>query len=113
MKTNNISFPYPVLGVGDDILPVLPEDCIHVNTSNDTHNYYFDITLKYENKDIRNLVESGYAEYTCEVECIKTLLRKSIPHPTDKFRIQIPRKIVNGRVTFSCFISVILFILLF
>ena len=106
MKTNNISFPYPVLGVGDDILPVLQEDCIQVNTSNDAHNYYFDIALKYENKDIRNLVESGYAEYTCEVECVKTLLRKSLPYTSDNFRIQIPRKTVNGRVTFSCYISV-------
>ena len=106
MKTNNISFPYPVLGVGDDILPLLQDDCIHIDTSNDNRNYYFDVVLKYDNKDIHDLISTGYAEYTCEVECVKTLLRKSIPFTSNAFRIEIPRKTVNGRVTFSCFISV-------
>lgn len=106
MRTNNISFPYPVLGVGDDILPMLPEDCITVETSSDIQNYYFDVKLKFDNKDIESLVMSGVAEYTCEIDCIKTLLRKSIPFTSPEFRIELPKKSINGRVDFGCFISV-------
>lgn len=106
MKTNSISFPYPVLGLSDDILPSLPEDCIVVENSSDIQNYYFDIILNYNNTDIEKLIRDGYAEYTCEVDCVKTLLRKSYPFKDPTFRITLPRKSVNGRVEFSCYISV-------
>lgn len=106
MRTSNISFPYPVLGVGDDILPTLPQDCIVVETSNDVQNYYFDVTLNYENPDIKSLILSGSAEYTCEIDCIKTLLRVSIPFKESSFRITLPKKRVNGRVDFACYVSV-------
>lgn len=106
MKTNNISFPYPVLGVSDDILPILAEDCITVKTSRDALNYYFDVELKYDNPDIKKLIEENYAEYTCEIDCIKTLLRVSQPFKEPSFRVTVPRKSVNGRIDFRCYISV-------
>lgn len=106
MKISNVSFPYPVLGVGDDILPMLTDDCISVEISNDVQNYYFDVTLKYDNHEIESFVSEGFAEYTCEIDCVKTLLRSSIPFKEPTFKITLPKKRVNGRVDFSCYISV-------
>ena len=63
MNLNNISLPYPVLGISDDILPLLPEAPISFELSSDNYNYTFDIELHYENKDIQQLIDEGKAEF--------------------------------------------------
>ena len=30
MKINDISLPYPVLGISDDVLPLLKKDCVSI-----------------------------------------------------------------------------------
>lgn len=39
MNLNNISLPYPVLGISDDVLPILSKDSIIVNMESDNQNY--------------------------------------------------------------------------
>ena len=57
MKYKNVSLPYPVLGIYDDIYPLLEDDCIQmadpVKTATE---YQFRISLKQQNKDISQLV---------------------------------------------------------
>ena len=104
MNLNNVSFPYPVLGSFDDILPA-PE-VPQVEIKQDKQNYYFDIHLAYDNADIKKLVENDYADYVCEISCDMTRYRRCYNSKTLYFEITIPRKSVAGRINFSCTITV-------
>ena len=106
MNLNNISLPYPVLGISDDITPLLPQDSVSVQPLNDAQNYLFIIELKFNNTDITNLIKAGKAEFSCEYECAKTMLRCCKKTDEYKFEIQVPRHSINGRINFNCFVSV-------
>ena len=77
MKLNNISLPYPVLGISDDVMPMLEPDCLTIKVEDDgMGNYRFTVTMKHENECIHQLIRDGYAEYSCEVDCARTMFRK-------------------------------------
>lgn len=103
MKTNNISFPYPVLGIGDDVLP-LPS--ITYEISKDQFNYIVNIDIVMENKTIQNLVNDGFANYTCEVDCSSTFYRICHHEHSPHFSIEIPRSQVARTIIFQCAITV-------
>lgn len=107
MRINDVSFPYPVLRMGnDDIRPLLKDDCIVMSTPVKYPNYYeFSIKLNQENEYITSLIQEGLAEYACEVECRETFMRKCYYSSTPEFTIKVDRKSVFGRINFSCFIA--------
>lgn len=107
MKTDNISLPYPVLSIDDDILPSLPDNCISTKIDTDLRQYHVTITLSYQNRDISKLVNKGVASYTCEYECAKTMMRRCLKTQKPNFNIHIPRKDVAGRINFNCYITVV------
>lgn len=99
MKINNLSFPYPVLGVGDDVMPtphLLPKPVIKNRTS-----YIFEADLDMKNQDIAKYIKTGYAKYVCEVECPRTMLRKCWFSNQPNFCIEIPRTHLAERVSFQ------------
>ncbi|WP_036876840.1 hypothetical protein [Xylanibacter oryzae] len=104
MNLNNVSFPYPVLGSFDDIMPAPNEP--EVKIFQDKKNYYFDIKLSYENKDIESLVNEDYADYVCEVSCDMTKYRRCYKGEKLNILIDIPRKSVAGKINFTCTITV-------
>lgn len=106
MKLNNISLPYPVLGISDDIKPLLKDDCVIIENISDAINYCFNIKLKIENEDISSLISEGYAEFSCEIDCIGTLFRRSYSSSDGNIIIKIPRKNLVGRIFFNSFVSV-------
>lgn len=106
MNLNNVSLPYPVLGISDDITPLLPENTVSVQVLPDARNYLFLIELRFDNEDISNLIDIGKAEFSCEYECAKTMLRRCKKTSEYKFEIQVPRHSINGRINFNCFVSV-------
>lgn len=106
LNNNNISLPYPVLGISDDILPMLPEDAVTFELNADVRNYTFEIWLKFDNPEITDLIREGLAEYSCEYECARTMLRECVVSKDAHFTIVIPRHSVNGRLKFSCLVSV-------
>lgn len=106
MKLNNISFPYPVLGLRDDVLPLLDEDCVKIESSSTPDSFILNISLKQGNKTITDLIKAGKAEYTCEIDCQKAFLRENVSSPNSHFTITIPRRKVNGRVYLNCFVTV-------
>ena len=67
MNLSNISFPYPVLGSFDDILPAPDEPKVDIRQ--DKNYYHFIIKLAYDNVDIKELVDNAFADYVCEVNC--------------------------------------------
>lgn len=107
MKYNDISLPYPVLGVNDDVFPLLEDDCIQINSPiKSAKEYTFEVRLSHHNEKIEQLVKEGYADYVCEVNCKETFLRKCIKSPNPFFKITLARRDVNGRINFNCFIAV-------
>lgn len=106
MKYKNVSLPYPVLGIYDDVYPLLGDDCIQMSDPVKTATeYQFGIDLKQGNKDIAQLVNEGKAEYACEVTCRGTFLRRCYKSSTPRFDIRLGRTEVNGRIEFQCFIA--------
>ena len=104
---SNASLPYPVLSsYGDDILPMLDRNSVLVNQTHDRKNYTFSIQLLQENEDISKYIEDGKAEYTCEVTCAKTYLRRCYHSPFPAFTIEIGRKEVIGDIFFQCFVRI-------
>ena len=106
MKYKNVSLPYPVLGIYDDVYPLLGDDCIQrSNPVKTATEYQFGIDLKQGNKDIAQLVNEGKAEYACQVTCRGTFLRRCYKSSTPHFDITLGRTEVNGRIEFQCFIA--------
>lgn len=104
MNLSDISFPYPVLGSFDDILPAPAEP--KVNVLQDKNDYHFDIQLAYDNPEIERLVNEDYADYVCEINCDMTRFRRCYKGKQLHFQIDIPRKSVAGKMLFSCTITV-------
>lgn len=103
---NKASLPYPVLGHGDDLVPGLDSNSIMVDIVADKRNYSFKIDLLMDNEDILALIDEGKAEYTCEVTCPRTYMRRCYHSPFPGFNIEIGRKEVVGDVNFHCYVTV-------
>jgi len=104
MKFNDVSFPHPVLGVGDAInsnISFSPEPQI----ISDENNYTIVVNCEHDNKDLAELVNSGQSEYFCEATCSNTLYRKMIKSSSNRIEFEIPKKHVKGRIDFICAIS--------
>ena len=100
MKINNLSFPYPVLGIGDDITPS-PGFASDPNVSKATGKYIFEVTLDMSNADIDNQIKNANASYVCEVECSRTLLRKCFFSQKPHFKIELAKTLLAERVSFQ------------
>lgn len=98
MKFNEISFPHPVLGIGDAINSNIKLEETEIKSSVDV--YEISLKFKQNNEDIEQLVNSGKAEYLCEATCSNTLFRTSVTSDTNKIEFSIPKKAIKGRVEF-------------
>lgn len=98
MNLDNVTFPYPVLGINDDILP--KPETPDVSLTADEYYYYFKVELKYDNPDISSLVKKGYAEHVCEVVCASTKYRHCFKSNSGIFSIKISRKYLAGKIVF-------------
>lgn len=107
MNYKNISLPYPVLGISDDIYPLLKDgECIRFAEPEKTPtDFVFHINLKHENEDIHQLIRDGKAEYACEIRCNQTFLRRCTTSSSPFFDITLSRREVQGRVNFTCFVA--------
>lgn len=103
MNLNNITFPYPVLGSYDDILPAPSSPEIEI--TQDKYFYFFNIKLVYDNAEIEDIVNGDYADYVCEVTCDMTKYRRCFKSKSKHFELHIPRKSVAGRINFACTIT--------
>ncbi len=109
MKIENVSLPYPVLGINDDICPTLEEtQCADpiICRSEDENTIHLSVTLKLENQDILDYIQNGFAEYSVEVSCNSTMFRKCITSSTPEFNFPIEKKLLNGKLEFESFVIV-------
>lgn len=106
MNYKNISLPYPVLGIYDDVYPLLEDGCVQMDTPVKTASeYHFGITLTQRNRDITSLIDAGMAEYACEVTCKDTFMRRCWHSSKPHFDITIGRREVCGHIDFQCYIA--------
>ena len=95
MRFNNISFPHPVLGIGDSIHGTI--SLYHeIAQTDDNYECHFKCTISDEY--ILELIETGKAMYYCEATCSSSLYRKSETFLDPEFDFIIGRKEVRGTV---------------
>lgn len=107
MKIDNVSFPYPVLGINDDIRPTLEEtrcDSPTITIEGDRSNFYVNVDIKLENEDILNYIKNGDAEYSVEASCQSTLFRLCRTSDVPTFSFPIEKSRLNGKLTFETFV---------
>jgi hypothetical protein len=101
MKFNDVSFPHPVLGIGDAIeskcgLNPIPE------ITSDEDSYLIKIFCEHDNADLLALVNNDCAEYYCEATCSNTLYREIVTSSNTEINFKIQKKHVKGKIFFTC-----------
>jgi len=100
MNINNITFPHPVLGIGDSINSKVELQSPEIKSNADF--YEVMIHVSHDNSDLQNLVSAGKAEYMCETTCTNTLYRQVFTNNLKTITFEIPKKAVKGKVEFTC-----------
>jgi len=107
MKIEDVSFPYPVLGISDDITPALPEDDVVIKCNEATPGYFdFTVDLHFDNPDIEKYIKDGFAEYSVEVNCRSTLYRECFKSENGSLKFQIDKYRLHNKVTFESYVIV-------
>lgn len=103
MKLNNISLPYPVLGIQDDI-----GGKFSATIKIEKVKRAYSVTVNYilTNVDIEQLVADGKAEYLCEIKCAATKQRVCVSSSEATQQFSIPSNWVCGDIEFSFFVVV-------
>ena len=107
MRIDNVSFPYPVLGISDDIRPTLQEtgcDIPDIQITESGNDFCFDVTLKLEDNDILQYIQDDYAEFSVEVSCKTTKYRKCMVSSYPHFSFNMQKTLFNGKLEFDCFV---------
>ena len=99
MNRNGISYPHPVLGVGDDINSVCN---LIPSISKDATEYHVHFDLIVDNEDILDLIAQGKAIFSCEINCSSTYYRRIETSSDPCFDIYIKRNDVSKRIEFEC-----------
>jgi len=100
MKFNDVTFPHPVLGLGDSIFGNIELSNTEIDSLQDV--YKISVSCKHDNTDLKNLLKENKAEFLCEVTCTNTLYRELFLSNKGKIEFEIPKKDVKGRVEFTC-----------
>lgn len=101
MKFNDVTFPHPVLGVGDAIMSKSGLNPAPNIISSDEV-YSVTVTCDHDNEVLAALVDDGQAEFICEATCSSTLYREVFRGSFKEFNFQISKKQVRGAVYFTC-----------
>lgn len=108
MRIDNVSFPYPVLGISDDIIPTLEEskcDVPVITAENDGFGgIAISAQIKLENEDILKYIADGYAEFSLEVSCRDTLYRQCEKFSELEHKFTIPQTKLYGELCFETYV---------
>jgi len=94
MKIDKLSFPHPVLGRGDDV-----DGEYDVNASVRMGSSEIELVINHgvSNDSIKQIINNGKAVYCVEVNCAKTLFRKSFLSSETTQIVSIPSESLRGR----------------
>lgn len=105
MSSNNYSYPHPILGNYDDILPELKiKECVESTIISDAENHYYQFILKIEDQTILDLIENNKAQYAIHYKCRDTLF-EGVKYGKENIQeVKISRKDVFGKIDFLIFV---------
>lgn len=96
MKIENVAFPYPVLGIGNDIAA---KYSWHVSVDQNRYEYLIKIDIQLNNRSIEGYVFHNMADYICEIECVSTFFRKCEVSKDGHFDIRISKSEIAREVS--------------
>lgn len=96
MKIENVAFPYPVLGIGNNITS---KSAWHYKVDQNNYEYLITIDIQLNNKSIEDYIKYDLADYICEIECTSTFMRKCERSKDGLFDIKLPKSEVAREVT--------------
>ena len=108
MRIENVSFPYPVLGINDDITPTLEQTECAVPSIKAEYdgkdNILISVNIKMPNQDIMQYIIGGDAEFSVEVSCRDTLFRHCEKFSDLEHTFSIQKKKLFGEMTFETYV---------
>lgn len=107
MRIDNVSFPYPVLGISDDIKPTLEDtNCESpvINVYKEGNSIVISIQISLQNEDILNYIEKDDAEFSLEVSCPATLYRYCENFKMLQHTFSIPQTKLNVELNFETYV---------
>ena len=102
MNVNDVSLPYPVLGIDDNITP-LPITTTSFKA--DDKKYTFEFNFEAHNPEIQAYIDNGKAEYVCEVNCVSTFLRFCVKSKQPHIKVELKRNEVLNDISLFCAIT--------
>lgn len=102
-------YVYPVLGNADDIIP--GKNCSEPSilfslVGEDEKEYRFRVCMEFDNDDIKQLINEGYAFYTCDLYCSRTHLRRLVKSKDNDFIISVQKNEVYSVINFNFQVTV-------
>lgn len=104
MSSNKFSYPHPILGNYDDILPTLADNCVTAKTASDDSFHYYEFTMVIEDETILRLISQNKAKYAIHYKCRSTLFEGKEVNSNNTIVVKIPRKEVIEKIEFYLFI---------
>lgn len=101
MNFNSASFPHPILSVyNDDVKSKIALNPVPAITAS-ADAYSVIVNCEHDNADLSALINSGQAEFFCEATCSNTLYREIVTGNSSEIKLEIPKKQVKGKVSFT------------
>lgn len=104
MSSNKFSYPHPILGNYDDIMPVLKGDCVVAEHTQDDDFHYYRFVMSVEDATILELISNDKAKYAVHYKCKDTRHEGCESGKDNSLIIKIPRKVAIGRVDFYLYV---------
>lgn len=98
MKIENVAFPYPVQGIGNDIESISQWQ---FSIEQSKAEYILKIDVQLNNRSIEDYIKYEIADYVCEIECTSTFLRRCERSKDGHFVIRLSKSDVAREVTFE------------
>ena len=98
MKIENVAFPYPVQGIGNDIDSISQWQ---FSVEQNKAEYILTVDVQLNNKSIEDYIKYDIADYVCEIECTSTFMRRCERSKDGHFDIRLSKSDVAREVTFE------------
>jgi hypothetical protein len=98
MKIENVSFPYPVQGIGNGIES---RSLWQYSVEQNKAEYILTIDVQLNDKSIEDYIKYDLADYVCEIECTSTFLRRCERSKDGHFEIKLSKSEIAREVTFE------------
>ena len=102
---NNSSFPHPVLGINRGVMPDLEDDALQLVSVDETdETYIYNFVLRQNNAIIERYIAEHWAEYICEIDCVRTFYKDTIHSDVPDLKVEIKKSNVTGHVDFYFYV---------